>query len=119
MNKNRIQGRSAVVSWHNTAKSRDSRAPVNAAVVRGSFTLLPGEASVIRAAGFRSTRANGAASAARRVPWKTKESAEGIVIAEPREVSSRRRVTRPVKRAQVSNAMKAQTEEVEPTGGRR
>jgi len=33
MNKNCIQGRRVVVSWHNTAKPRDSRAQVNAAVV--------------------------------------------------------------------------------------
>lgn len=119
MNKNRIEGRRAAVSWHNTAKPSGSPTQVNAAVVRGSFTLLPGEASENRAGGFRSTRRTGAALAERRVPWEAEESAEGIVVAAPRDASSRRRVTRPVKEAQDSNAMKARTEEVEPTGGGR
>jgi len=119
MNKNCIQGRRVVVSWHNTAKPRDSRAQVNAAVVWGSFTFLPGEASELRAGGFRSTRKAGAALVERWAPWIPEESAEGIVVAAPRDVSNRRRVTRPVKKAQDSNAMKARTEGVEPTGGQR
>ena len=46
MNKNRIEGRRAVVSWHNTAKPFGSRTEVNAAVVQGSIVFLPGEVSM-------------------------------------------------------------------------
>ena len=44
MNKNRIEGRYGKTSWHNTAKSSGLPVEVNAAVVQGSITLLPGEA---------------------------------------------------------------------------
>ena len=44
MNKNRIEGRYGTTSWHNTAKSSGLPVEVNAAVVQGSITLLPGEA---------------------------------------------------------------------------
>ena len=43
MNKNRIEGRHGTTSWHNTAKSSGLPVEVNAAVVHGSITLLPGE----------------------------------------------------------------------------
>ena len=43
MDKNRIEGRCATTSWHNTAKSSGLRVEVNAAVVRGSTVLLPRE----------------------------------------------------------------------------
>ena len=43
MNKNRIEGRYGTTSWHNTAKSSGLPVEVNAVVVQGSITLLPGE----------------------------------------------------------------------------
>lgn len=43
MNKNRIEGRYGMTSWHNTAKSSGLPVEVNAAVVQGSITFLPGE----------------------------------------------------------------------------
>ena len=49
MNKNRIEGRYGTTSWHNTAKSSGLPVEVNAAVVQGSITLLPGEISPARA----------------------------------------------------------------------
>ena len=45
MNKNRIEGRYGTTSWHNTAKSSGLPVEVNAAVVQGSITPLPGEIS--------------------------------------------------------------------------
>ena len=45
MDKNRIEGRYGTTSWHNTAKSSGLPVEVNAAVVQGSITLLPGEIS--------------------------------------------------------------------------
>ena len=43
MDKNRIEGRYGTTSWHNTAKSSGLPVEVNAAVVRESTVLLPGE----------------------------------------------------------------------------
>ena len=43
MYKNRIEGRHGSTSWHNTAKSSGLPVEVNAAVVHGSITFLPGE----------------------------------------------------------------------------
>jgi len=43
MNKNRIEGRHGVISWHNTAKSTGLPVEVNAADVQGSNAFLPGE----------------------------------------------------------------------------
>ena len=55
MNKNYIEGRCVVMSWHNTAKSFGSHVEVNAAVVQGSTVFLPGEASSPFLAWFQST----------------------------------------------------------------
>ena len=45
MDKNRIEGRHGVISWHNTAKSTGLPVEVNAAAVRRSNVPLPGEIS--------------------------------------------------------------------------
>ena len=50
MDKNLIQGRSGLVSWHNTAKPFDLARQVNGAIVRGRTAFLPGEISAVRAA---------------------------------------------------------------------
>ena len=55
MDKNRIEGRRVVVSWHNTAKPSGLRTEVNAAVVQGSIVSLPGEASAKCVDRFQST----------------------------------------------------------------
>jgi len=101
------------------SKAAGSLPGVNREVAHRNNAPLPGEASSGRAGGFRTTRLSGAPSAAMRPVVPGEESAEGIVVAAPRDVSNRRRVTRPVKKAQDSNAMKARTEGVEPTGGQR
>ena len=49
MDKNPIQGRSGLVSWHNTAKPFDLARQVNGAIVRGRTAFLPGEACRVRA----------------------------------------------------------------------
>lgn len=49
MNKNPIQGRPGLVSWHNTAKPFDLARQVNGAIVRGRTVFLPGEISAVRA----------------------------------------------------------------------
>lgn len=90
MNKNRIEGRRGVVSWHNTAKPLGSRTEVNAAVVQGSIVSLPGEASAKCVDRFKSTVKIDAPRAVMYVVL-AEESAEAIVVA-PESVSSRRRV---------------------------
>jgi hypothetical protein len=50
MDKNPIQGRPGLVSWHNTAKPFDLVRQVNGAIVRGRTVFLPGEISTVRAA---------------------------------------------------------------------
>ena len=49
MNKNHIQGRPGLVSWHNTAKPFDLARQVNGAIVRGRTVFLPGEICSVRA----------------------------------------------------------------------
>ena len=49
MDKNPIQGRSGLVSWHNTAKPFDLARQVDGAIVRGRTAFLPGEACRVRA----------------------------------------------------------------------
>ena len=49
MDKNPIQGRPGLVSWHNTAKPFDLARQVNGAIVRGRTAFLPGEACRVRA----------------------------------------------------------------------
>jgi hypothetical protein len=44
MDKNLIQGRPGLVSWHNTAKPFGLARQVNGAIVRGRTAFLPGEA---------------------------------------------------------------------------
>jgi hypothetical protein len=79
MDKNRIEGRRAVVSWHNTAKPLGLRTEVNAAVVQGSIVFLPGEASLPSLVWFQSTGEDEAALA--EMPLlSSEESAEGIVV---------------------------------------
>jgi len=82
---------------------------VNHEVVHRDNAPLLGKASSGRAGGFGTTRQSGAPSAAMRPAVLDTESAEGIVVADPRAVSGRRRVTRPVKDTEDSNAMKART----------
>jgi hypothetical protein len=43
MNKNRIEGRQGAPRWHNTPKASGMPLKVNAAAVRWSNVLLPGE----------------------------------------------------------------------------
>ena len=43
MNKNRIEGRHGASRWHNTPKATGLPVKVNAAAVRWSNALLPGE----------------------------------------------------------------------------
>jgi len=43
MNKNRIEGRQGAPRWHNTPKASGMPLEVNAAAVRRSNVLLPGE----------------------------------------------------------------------------
>lgn len=43
MNKNRIEGRQGASRWHNTPKASGMPLEVNAAAVRQSNVLLPGE----------------------------------------------------------------------------
>ena len=43
MNKNRIEGRQGAPRWHNTPKASGMPLEVNAAAVRWSNVLLPGE----------------------------------------------------------------------------
>jgi hypothetical protein len=43
MNKNRIEGRQGAPRWHNTPKASGMPLEVNAAAVRWSNALLPGE----------------------------------------------------------------------------
>lgn len=43
MDKNCIEGRYGMMSWHNTAKSTGMSVEVNAAVVQQSNVFLPGE----------------------------------------------------------------------------
>ena len=43
MNKNRIEGRQGASRWHNTPKASGMPLEVNAAAVRRSNVLLPGE----------------------------------------------------------------------------
>ena len=50
MDKNHIEGRPGLVSWHNTAKPFDLARQVNGAIVRGRTAFLPGEISAVRAA---------------------------------------------------------------------
>ena len=45
MDKNRIEGRHGVMSWHHIAKSTGLPVEVNVAVVQGSNAFLPGEIS--------------------------------------------------------------------------
>jgi hypothetical protein len=90
---------------------------VNHGVVHRNNAFLPGEASPRRFGGFKTTRQTGAAAAAMRRSRRREESAEGIVAVDPRAVSNRRRVTRPVKDTEDSNTVKAQTKEGEATGG--
>lgn len=45
MNKNRIEGRRGASRWHNTPKASGVLTEVNAAAVRWSNVLLPGEIS--------------------------------------------------------------------------
>ena len=71
---------------------------VNHGVVHRNNVFLPGEASPHRFGGFQSTRQAGAVVAAMRRKGCGEESAEGIVAVK-QSVSSRRRVTRPVKDA--------------------
>jgi hypothetical protein len=80
------------------SEARGSVPEVNHGVVHRNNALLPGEASPRRCGGFRSTREAGAPAAAMRRAGRSEESAEGIVAA-MQSVSSRRRVTRPVKDA--------------------
>jgi hypothetical protein len=49
MDKNPIQGRPGLVSWHNTAKPFDLARQVNGAIVRGKTVFLPGEICRVRA----------------------------------------------------------------------
>jgi hypothetical protein len=49
MDKNPIQGRPGLVSWHNTAKPFDLVRQVNGAIVRGRTVFLPGEICRVRA----------------------------------------------------------------------
>ena len=88
MNKNRIEGRYGMVSWHHTAKPIDSSLEVNAAVVQGSIERLPREASEDGMGRFQSTAKIRAAVPAMAGPSSTEESAEGIVVIEPRAMSS-------------------------------
>ena len=50
MDKNPIQGRPGLVSWHNAAKPFGLARQVNGAIVRGRTAFLPGEISAVRAA---------------------------------------------------------------------
>lgn len=90
MNKNRIEGRRVVVSWHNTAKPYGLRTEVNAAVVQGSIVSLPGEASAKCVDRFQSTVKIDVPRAVMDAVL-AEESAEAIVVASE-SVSSRRRV---------------------------
>jgi hypothetical protein len=49
MDKNHIEGRPGLVSWHNTAKPFDLARQVNGAIVRGRTAFLPGEICPVRA----------------------------------------------------------------------
>lgn len=79
MNKNRIQGRRGLGSWHHTANPIGSSTEVNAAVVQGSIEGLPREASVSCAVWLRSANKD---SAVRSVmpALNPEESAESIVV---------------------------------------
>ena len=83
MNKNCIEGRRGLVSWHNTAKPFGSATEVNAAVVQGSTVFLPGEASLPCVAWFKSTT-KGIAVRSVMFALCNEESAEGIVVVDPR-----------------------------------
>ena len=48
MNKNRIEGRHGASRWHNTPKASGMPVAVNAAAVRWSNALLPGEISSLK-----------------------------------------------------------------------
>ena len=80
------------------SEAQGSMPEVNHGVVHRNNTFLPGEASPRCFGGFKATRHPGALVAAMRRAERSEESAEGIV-AVPQTVSSRRRVTRPVKNA--------------------
>ena len=79
MNKNRIEGRRAAVSWHNTAKPFGSRTEVNAAVVQESIVFLPGEASMGGVTWLQSAVSCFAPRAVMPVV-SVEESAESIVV---------------------------------------
>lgn len=69
---------------------------VNHGVVHRNNVFLPGEGSSRRSGGFKSTREVRAPVAAMRLAVWDEESAESVVVVSE-SVSSRRRVTRPVK----------------------
>jgi hypothetical protein len=80
MDKNYIEGRRRLVSWHNTAKPFGSSAQVNVVVVQGSTVFLPGEASFACLVWFKST-VKGKAMRVVMFALSSEESAESIVVA--------------------------------------
>lgn len=72
---------------------------VNHGVVYRNSVFLPGEASMDGKGRFRFTAKASAPVAAMSRASSIEESAASIVVVEPESVSSRRRVTRPVKSA--------------------
>ncbi len=99
MNKNRIEGRRGLVSWHHTAKPFGSSAEVNAAVVQGSIESLPREVSKDGVGRLKGAAKTAAPVVVMPQASSSEKSAEGIVVVEPESVSSRRRATRPAKNA--------------------
>ena len=87
MNKNCIEGRYGLVSWHNTAKPLGSSIEVDAAVVQGSIECLPREASEDGMGRFQSTAKTRAALPVMARSSSTEESAEGIIVVDPRAMS--------------------------------
>jgi hypothetical protein len=86
MNKKCIQGRRRLVSWLHTAKPFSSSAEVNAIVVQGSTVFLPGEASMEGVTWLQSAIKCFAPRAVMPVV-SIEESAESIVVVEPRAMS--------------------------------
>jgi hypothetical protein len=115
MDKNCIEGRRNVMSWHNTAKSFGSLTEVNAVVAQGSTVFLPGEASLWSIGRFQTTAQTRALCAVMHSVLPDEESAEGIVVSsEP--VTSERLLGVSEECGQQTGS-KARTKEEEATGG--
>ena len=82
MDKNRIEGRQGAPRWHNTPKASGMPLEVNAAAVRRSNVLLPGE---WERSGHSLPQAARRASEARQIRSgkPARKSAEAIVVEEP------------------------------------